>query len=60
MAAAAKKLSVAGWPGCSAYKQASSALQGLQAIFKDKISVNVHHRKSLRACVRVPGLVPRK
>jgi hypothetical protein len=45
MAAAAKKLSVAGWPGCSAYKQASSALQGLQAIFKDKISVEVHECK---------------
>lgn len=57
---AAKQFNVAGWEGCSAYTQARSALQGLQAIFKDKISVNVHHRKSLRACVRVPGLVPRK
>jgi hypothetical protein len=42
---ATKKLSVAGWPDCSAYKQARSALQGLQAIFKDRISVEVHECK---------------
>ena len=38
-----KRFNVAGWDGCSAYAQARNALVGLQAIFKDDISVNVHN-----------------
>lgn len=37
-----KRFNVAGWPNCSAYTQARTALQGLQAIFKEKIAVTVH------------------
>jgi hypothetical protein len=36
-----KKLTVAGWSNCGAFKQAKAALTGISAIFPNRFSVTV-------------------